>query len=150
MSSPARIRVSKATQRATLAVVVLATVSLALAGCGSSHPRTVVLRSALPATSDIWLRITGPGGAVSYVARRFKSGGAFSKFRFREAGRRGLFLPPGIRDQKLCASAHTISQGDAPQLQKWQGKTLEITVYGSEISAIYCAVLGPGLYLEGP
>lgn len=142
--TPGRVRT--AARRTTLAAV-LATASLAIAGCGSSHPRTVVLRSAVPATSDIWLRITGPGGAVSYVSRRFKSGGAFRKFRFGDAGRKGLFLPPHVRDRKLCASTHVIWRGDAPQLQKWRGRTLAITVYGAKVSGIYCAVLGPDLYV---
>jgi len=132
-----------------LVAVILASVALALVACGSSHPRTLVLRSALPATSDIWLRITGPGGAVSYIADHFRSGGAFSRFRFSESGRRGLFLPPGVRDRKLCASTHIIRQGDAPELQKWRGRTLAITVYGTRVSAIYCSVLGPELYLGG-
>jgi hypothetical protein len=122
-------------------------VIVASAGCGSSHPRTEVLRSTLPPTSDIYLRITGPGGAVSYIGRRFESGGTFSKFRFRDAHREGLFLPLGVRQRKLCASTHVIRRGDAPQLQKWRGRTLEITIYGKKISVIFCAVLTSSLYL---
>src|SRR6185437_7556809 len=78
---------------AALAAVLTAG-TLAMAGCGSGHPRTEVLRSANPVTSDIYVRITGPGGAVSYVGRRFMSGGAFSRLRFREDTPKGQFLPP--------------------------------------------------------
>ncbi|HEY3578654.1 MAG TPA: hypothetical protein VGK68_11795 [Gaiellaceae bacterium] len=125
---------------------VLATGTLALAGCGSSHPRTEVLRSANPLTSDIYVRITGPGGAVSYVARRFMSGGEFSRFRFSKEPREGPFLPPRVRDRKLCSSTHVIRDSDAPALQRWRRRTLEITVYGIKVSAIYCAALGPNIY----
>jgi hypothetical protein len=137
---------------------VLATVlaTVVLAGCGSTHPRTEVLRSANPLTSDIYLRITGPGGAVNYIRQRFMTGGSFGKFRFDAAGRAGRsrkggpFLPPRLRDRKLCASTHTIQPGDAPDLQKWRGRTLAITVYGKKISTIFCAVLTSDLYLAGP
>lgn len=107
-----------------------------------------MLRSAIPATSDIYVRITGPGGAVSYVGQRFVGGGTFRKFGFqREAEReKGLFLPPRVRDRKLCASTHTIGPADAPELQRWRGRTLEITVYGRRGSTLFCAVLRPGLY----
>ena len=122
-------------------------VTLLLVSCGGSHPRTEVLRSANP-TSDVYVRITGPGGAVSYVAQRFRTA-AFAKFNFRRAGRKGLFLPPRVRERKLCASVHTIRDGDAPELQKWRGRKLETTVYGKKLSAIFCAALGSALYAGG-
>jgi hypothetical protein len=133
-------------RRGVLAAV-LATVIVAVVGCGSSHPRTQVLKSALPGVSDIYVRITGPGGAVSYIVRRFRTGDAFSRFSFSDASREGLFLPPDVRDRKLCSSTHIIRRGDAPELQKWRGRTLEVTIYGKKISAIYCAVLGSDIYL---
>lgn len=133
-------------RRGVLAAV-LATVSVAVVGCGSSHPRTQVLKSALPGVSDIYVRITGPGGAVSYIGRRFRTGDAFSRFSFSDASREGLFLPPDVRARKLCSSTHIIRRGDAPELQEWRGKTLEVSIYGKEISAIYCAVLGSDIYL---
>ncbi|HEY3551729.1 MAG TPA: hypothetical protein VGK69_11830 [Gaiellaceae bacterium] len=105
-----------------------------------------MLRSANPLTSDIYVRITGPGGAVSYVARRFMSGGEFSRFRFSKEPREGPFLPPRVRDRKLCSSTHVIRDSDAPALQRWRRRTLEITVYGIKVSAIYCAALGPNIY----
>jgi hypothetical protein len=152
VSSLVFARVSLRPARLVLAAV-LATVILG--GCGSSHPRTQVLRSANPLTSDIYLRITGPGGAVNYIRQRFMTGGGFGKFRFNPAdkaersGSTGLFLPPRLRDQKLCASTHVIRPGDAPGLQKWRGRTLAVTVYGKKISAIFCAVLTSDLYLAG-
>jgi hypothetical protein len=125
---------------------VLTSLTLAVAACGSSHPRTEVLRSASPFTSDIYLRITGPGEAVSYIAQEL-TGGAFRRYRFNEAPRPGLFLPPNVRARKLCSSTHTIRSGDAPELQKWRGRTVAISVYGNRNSSIFCAALGPGLYL---
>jgi hypothetical protein len=125
---------------------VLATVILV--SCGGSYPRTEVLRSANPLTSDVYVRITGPGGAVSYIGRRLMTGG-FAKFNFSKARREGLFLPPRVRERKLCGSVHTIRAGDARELQKWDGKKLAITVYGKKkISAIFCAALGSAIYLE--
>jgi len=129
-------------------LLLIAAFALTVCGCGSSHPRTEVLRSANPLTSDIYLRITGPGGAVSYVTKRL-AGGGFSKFSFTKQPRQRLFLPLRVRDRKLCASTHTIRSGDTPDLQKWRGKTLEISVYGNSTSGIFCAALGPWLYLAG-
>jgi hypothetical protein len=129
-------------------VAVLGAVALAVAGCGAAHPRTVVLRATAPVMSDIYLRITGPGEAVSYTAQVFRRGGAFDRFNFRETPRNeGVFLPPPVRERKLCASTHVIQPGDAPQLQKWRGKTLAITIYGKKVSRIYCSVLTGSLYL---
>lgn len=99
--------------------------------------------------SDIYLRITGPGGAVSYTAQVFRRGGAFDRFNFRETPRNGgVFLPPPVRERKLCGSTHVIQAVDAPQLQKWRGKTLAITIYGKKVSQIYCSVLTSSLYLK--
>jgi hypothetical protein len=128
---------------------LLAAIALTTVGCGSSHPRTVVLRATAPVMSDIYLRITGPGGAVSYTAQVFRRGGAFDRFNFRETARsEGVFLPPPVRQRKLCGSTHVIRAADAPQLQKWRGKTLAITIYGKKVSQIYCSVLTSSLYLQ--
>lgn len=158
VSSPASGRISRTLRplksspdglrRGGVLAAVLASVTLAVAACGSAHPRTEVLKSANPFTSDIYLRITGPGGAVSYIGQEL-TGGAFRKFKFNEADKQGLFLPPGVRDRKLCSSTHTIRSADAPELQKWSGRKLAITVYGNRTSSIFCAALGPGLYLGG-
>jgi hypothetical protein len=142
-------RLSRRAVLVTLILVLAAVVAGGLVLRSLSHsanPRTEVLRSATP-LSDIWVRITGPGGAVSYISQRFMSGDRFSRFTFRQASVRGEFLPPDVRERKLCASTHVIQPGDAAQLQKWQGKTLAITIYGSKTSTLYCAVLGYGLYL---
>jgi hypothetical protein len=126
--------------------VVLAAV-LVTAGCGSSQPRTEVLRSSIPLTSDIYVRITGPGGAVGYVGRQFMTSGTFDRFSFKRENRKaGLFLPPRVRGRKLCASTHTITPIDASELQKWRGRTLEVSVYGRKTSTIFCSVLGSALY----
>jgi hypothetical protein len=140
---------SPAGTRRGILTTVLAAVTLAVAGCGSSHPRTEVLRSANRVTAGIYIRITGPGGAVNYIAQRFISGDAFDRFNFHKTHREDVFLPPGVQERKLCGSTHVIQPVDAPQLQKWRGRRLAITIYGSKTSAIYCAVLGYGLYL-GP
>ena len=127
---------------------VLSTVTLAMAGCGSSHPRTEVLRATNPLPSNIYLRITGPGGAVYYIAQRFRGSAEFNGFSFHKtAGSEGAFLPPPVRARKLCASTHVIQAYDAQQLQKWRGRTLAITIYGEKTSRIYCAVLNGSLYL---
>jgi hypothetical protein len=119
---------------------------LAFNSSPTTGPRTEVLRSEGP-FPDIWIRITGPGGAVSYIGHRFLTGGDFSRFTLHKEPTKGLFLPPPVHQQKLCGATHLIQPGDAPQLQRWQGKKLAITIYGRKDSAIYCAVLGYGLYL---
>lgn len=122
-------------------------VAVVMAGCGGTYARTEVLRSANPRTSDIYLRITGPGGAVHYVAGRFRRA-AFDRFNFHETTRsEKVFLPPRIEERKLCGSTHVIKRYDAPQLQEWRGKTLAISIYGRKDSQIYCAVLTGNLYL---
>lgn len=128
-----------------LAAAAVAATFLVFDSSGTANPRTEVLRSTSP-LSGIWVRITGPGGAVDYVGSRFLTGGAFRRFTLRKAPQ-GSFMPPPIRNQKLCGATHVIQPGDASQLQKWQGKKLAISIYGEKASAIYCAVLGYGLYL---
>lgn len=132
-------------RRVALGVVVTVVV-LALSGCGGSHPRTELLQSANPLTSDISVQITGPGGAVSYVGQRLITVGDFGKYDLRKDPKGGFLVPPRIRDHKLCGSTHVIRLTDAPQLQKWRGRTLAVTVYGKKSSTIFCAALGPGLY----
>jgi len=143
------LRSSPGGARRGVLAAVLTTVILVMTGCGGNHPRIELLRSANPLSSDISVRITGPGGAVSYVGQRFITRAAFSKYSLRKAPRGRFFVPHRILDRKLCASTHIIGSGDAPDLQKWRGRTLEITVYGKKSSVIFCAVLGPGLYQGG-
>ena len=148
LSPDQQAQVRRVDARRIVVLLLIAALPLAICGCGGSQPRTQVLRSANPLTSDIYLRITGPGGAVSYLAQRLMTG-AFSKFSFTKDRRPGLFLPPRVRDRKLCSSTHTIQWWDSPELQKWRGRKLAISVYGKKISAIYCAVFGPSLYQAG-
>lgn len=129
---------------------VLTGVCGTMTGCGGSHPRTELLSSANPRSPKIYVRITGPGGAVNYAGDRFITYGGFSRYSLRKDPRGGFFVPPRILDRKLCASTHIIRPGDAPQLQKWRGRTLAITVYGAKTSTLFCAALGPGLYQGGP
>jgi hypothetical protein len=125
----------------------LAAVALALSGCGGSYSRTEVLRSTWEG-SDVYLRITGPEGAVHYLSQRLRQAQLFDRFKFKEtSSKEGVFLPPTVRERKLCASTHMIKSYDAPQLQRWRGKTLAVTVYGKEISRIFCAGLTWNLYV---
>lgn len=134
--------------RRVAALLLIAALPLAICGCGSSHPRTEVLRGANPVPSDIYLRVTGPGGAAYYIAQRLRGSAEFNGFSFHKtAGTEGAFLPPPVRERKLCASTHVIQAYDAPQLQKWRGRTLAITIYGEKTSRIYCAILTGNLYL---
>jgi hypothetical protein len=142
-------RFSPRAVRFGLIVLVTAAVAgavLALHASRTTYPRTEVLRATSPLS--VWIRITGPGGAVNYVGHRFLTGGAFSRVALRKAPAKGFFMPPALTAQhKLCGATHVIQPGDAPQLQQWQGRKLEITIYGKKTSALYCAVLGYGLYL---
>lgn len=135
--------------RRGMVAVVAITGLVALAGCGGSHPRTELLRSTNPLTSDIYVRITGPGGAVSYTAQRFITYGGFSKYSLRKDPSGGFFVPPRVLDRKLCASTHIIRRADAPELQRWRGRTLAITIYGAKSSNLFCVALGPALYQGG-
>jgi hypothetical protein len=133
--------------RQGILAAVLTMVALCMVGCGSDHPRTEVLKGTNPVLSDIYLRITGPGEAVYYIAQRFRQGGSFNGFSFHKTSTgKGVFLPPRVRERKLCASTHVIRAYDAPQLQEWRGKTLAITIYGKETSRTFCSVLTGNLY----
>lgn len=125
----------------------LAAVTLAIAGCGGSYSRTEVLRSTWTG-SNVYLRITGPAGAVHYLSQRLQQAHLFARFNFHEtSSTEGVFLPPTVRERKLCASTHVIKPYDASQLQKWRGRTLAVSVYGKEISRIFCAGLTWNLYV---
>src|SRR6266567_6388672 len=78
-------------QIAILAALLTGLMLMACA-CGSNGTRTEVLRlrSANPVTSDLYVRMRGPAGAVSFIAKGLISGG-FSK------GAEGFFLPPRLR-----------------------------------------------------
>ena len=96
----------------------------------------------------MYLRITGPGGAVHYLSKRLRQAHLFDRFNFHEAsGKEGVFLPPSVRERKLCASTHVIKPYDASQLQKWRGRTLAVTVYGQKVDRIFCAGLTWNLYV---
>jgi len=126
---------------------VLAAVALGVAGCGGSYSRTEVLRSTWTG-SDVYLRITGPGGAVHYLSQRLQQAHLLARFNFQEtSGKAWVFLPPTVRERKLCASTHVIKPYDASQLQEWRGRTLAVTVYGQKADRIFCAGLTWNLYV---
>ena len=125
---------------------VLAVLLLTAAGCGAIDSRTEVvrLRSANPLTSDLFVRMKGPAGAVNYIAQGL-SRGAFS------SQAEGVFVPPGVRRHKACSFSHTIEIADGPKLQAWHGLEIKITVYGkSSYAATYCNGLQAGIFVSGP
>jgi hypothetical protein len=132
---------AKWSQTASLAAVLTALL-LSVSACGSNGMKTEVLRlrSANPLTSDLYVRMRGPAGAVSVIAKGLTTGG-FSK------NAEGSFLPPASRQQKACSFSHVIDYADAPNLQQWRGRKMTITVYGNRsYAATYCQGIGVGLY----
>ena len=138
--TPAQAR-ARGPQLAGLAAL-FAALMLTASACGSSGTKTEVLRlrSANPVTSDLYVRMKGPAGAVSFIAKRLTTGG-FSK------GAEGFFLPPRLRQEKTCSLRHNISDADAPELQAWRGRRMTLTVYGdSNYAATYCRGISVGIY----
>jgi hypothetical protein len=128
--------------RRSVVEAVLAALLLMAAGCGGIDSRTEVvrLRSANPLTSDLFVRMRGPAGAVNYIAQGL-SRGAFS------SQAEGVFLPPDVRRYRACSFSHTIDYADAPKLQPWHGREIRITVYGtSGYAATYCNGLQAGIF----
>jgi hypothetical protein len=133
-------------------VLALAAIVLTASGCGASDkPTKELLRSANPLTSDIYVQIRGPAGAVSYVAKAIETGAftslktsAFTKYD------NGSFVPPRLHHQlhqhRICLFAHTIQSVDSPKLQAWQGKKITMSVYGKKSSVLYCRLIG-GVFL---
>jgi hypothetical protein len=130
-------------RRIAIQAAVLAALTLAASACGASTKVEVLrLRSANPLTSDLYVRLRGPAGAVSYISQGLIRG-AFSK------GGRGFFVPPGGHRRKACSFSHTIGYADSPKLQAWRGKKMRITVYGnSSYAAIYCRGIRSAVYLS--
>jgi hypothetical protein len=126
---------------AALLIALLLTAS----GCGGVDSRTEVLRlrSANPLTSDLYVQMRGPAGAVQQIAQGLVRG-AFSS----EA--EGSFVPPGARTHRACSFSHTIGSFDSPHLQAWRGKQMKITVYGnSSYAATYCqGIQEAGIFLS--
>ena len=124
-------------------------VILSASACGGGNPTAEVLRSANPLTSDVYVRIRGPAGAVSYIVHELMSG-SFRKYRFTES-RGGFFVPPRVQAHRACSFTHTIAPADAPNLQQWRGKKTRIAIYGNKsYAAVYCYGLGSGgLYRSG-
>ena len=126
--------------RASL-LAVLAALVLVAAACGGNGSKVEVLRlrSQNPLTSNIYIRVKGPSGAVNYVVQRLETG-AFTQEKV--AG----FVPPARRHRRaLCSLTHTIASADAPDLQQWSGKKVRLTLYGD--AGIFCETLrSAGIY----
>ena len=130
------------TSRLFLVAAVLTALLLLASACGGVDSRTEVvrLRSANPLTSDLYVRMRGPAGAVKYIAQGL-SRGAFT------SQTEGFFVPPGVRRQKACSLSHTIGYLDAPKLQAWRGRKIKITVYGKSSYAVtYCNGMQVGIF----
>lgn len=144
--SPGRSAVGRGRRTRAALTGVLLTVAVATSACAAAGNKTTVLRlrSANPLTSDLYVRIRGPAGAVRYLARGLTAG-AFGD----ETG--GAFVPPGARRRRACTLSHRISVLDAPSLQAWRGRKVTVAVYGDEAYAtIYCRGLVAGIYLSRP
>lgn len=122
--------------------LVLVALLLTTTGCGAANdkPETAVLRSSNPLTSDLYIRISGPAGAVDYIADGMMTG-AFIK----KDG--GFFVPPQLHQsldhERVCSINHVVSSTDSPSLQAWRGKRTTIAVYGNKsYAAIYCRGIG--------
>lgn len=126
-------------------MLALVGVILAASGCGASSnkPAAELLRSANPLTSDFYLQIKGPAGAVDEIANKIEAG-AFT----RKAGAAlskagdGSFVPRRLHDRlqghQICLFVRTIQPWDSPALQEWVGKTITISAYGNKRFLLWC------------
>jgi hypothetical protein len=125
----------------------LAAVTLTASSCGAGEkPTKQLLRSNNPLTSDLYVQIKGPAGAVSKIANAIETG-AFTNIKLGPVppyGQSGSFVPPLLQRHRICLFAQTIQPADSPQLQAWRGKKITFTVYGSrqDSSALYCRLFG--------
>lgn len=127
-------------------VVALTTVTLTASSCGASDkPTKQLLRSNISLTSDLYVQIKGPAGAVSKVASAIESG-AFTKIKTGAVppyGDGGSLVPPPVQRHRVCLYAQTIRPADSPQLQPWLGRKITFTVYGVNRNStlIYCRLI---------
>jgi hypothetical protein len=126
--------------------VTLAALLLTASGCGASDkPTKQLLRSNNPLTSDIYVQIKGPAGAVSKIASAIETG-AFTNIKLGPVppyGKSGSFVPPALQQHRICLFAQTIQPSDSPQLQPWRGKKVTFTVFGkTSSSTLYCRLFG--------
>jgi hypothetical protein len=127
-------------------VVILAAVMLTASSCGAGNkPTKQLLRSNNPLTSDLYVQIKGPRGAVGKIANAIETG-AFTNIKLGPVppyGHGGSFVPPRLQGQRVCLFAHTVQLTDSPRLQPWLGKKITFTVYGSKsTSRLYCRLFG--------
>lgn len=129
-------------------VLVLLAVMLTASGCGAGNEptRTELLRSANPLTSDVYIQIRGPAGAVNYLGNTLQ-GAAFTNQTgaFTEADS-GFFVPPALHNRlhehRICLFVETIQPWDRPEIQPWVGKKITVTVYGNKSSVLFCRLFG--------
>jgi hypothetical protein len=119
---------------------------LTTSGCGANDkPTKQLLRSNNPVSSDLYVQIKGPAGAVSKIANAIEAG-AFTHIKTGPVpsyGNGGSFVPPRLLRHRVCLFTQTIQPADSPQLQPWLGKKITFTVYGSKsTSMLYCGLLG--------
>jgi hypothetical protein len=132
-------------RRVSALVLALVVVILAGSGCGASNnqPTAELLRSANPVTSDFYLQIKGPAGAVNEIANKIKGGAFTSKAGgpLTKAGN-GSFVPPRLhnrlQEHQICLFVRTIRPWDSPELQAWVGKTITISAYGNKRYLLWC------------
>ena len=134
-------------------MLALAAVLLPASGCGANgKPTKELLRSANPLTSDIYVQVRGPAGAVSPITHAIETG-AFTKIKrgpITTYGDGASFLPPRLyhhlHQHRICLFAHTIQAGESPTLKPWVGKKITISVYGHKSSMLYCRLI-TGVFL---
>jgi hypothetical protein len=131
-------------RRVAQLVLALVVVILAASGCGASNnePAAELLRSANPLTSDFYLQIKGPAGAVNEIANKIKAGAFTSKTGTLTKAGNGSFVPPRLHDRlqehQICLFVRTIQPWDSPDLQAWVGKTITISAYGNKRFLLWC------------
>lgn len=128
-------------------VVVIAAVMLTASSCGASDKAAKqLLRSDNPVTSDLYVQLKGPAGAVTKIANGIETG-AFTTIKAGAVppyGTGGSFVPPNLQRHRVCLFTRTIQPVDSPELQPWLGQKITFTVYGgkSSPSVLYCRLLG--------
>ena len=118
--------------RWTILAAFCATLILNASACGGNSSRTEVLRLKSAPPSFTFVTIKGPAGAVKYIERWLRPG------TFKEDAA-GVFAPPPRYPRPRCSFTHTISATDAPDLQRWRGRKVTISIYDSAWP--YCQTL---------
>lgn len=129
-------------------VLALLAVTLTASGCGASNEptKTELLRSANPLTSDVYIQIRGPAGAVSYIGNTLQGAAFTPQTGAVTEADNGLFVPPALHDRlqehRICLFVETIQPWDRPELRPWLGKKITVDVYGNKSSVLFCRLFG--------